>query len=140
MSKTLRPDATPEKAKPAALRGLPAVGVLVQEWRRASKPAQAAEPELLTHLARGVIQEARARSLATGDSPSEKMSAFVAAADEALARWRADSSTCRVVNGTGIILHSGLGRAVLPTEVARALARLDGYSLLEVDRAEGSRR
>jgi L-seryl-tRNA(Ser) seleniumtransferase len=46
----------------------------------------------------------------------------------------------RAVNATGIILHTGLGRAVLP---ARALAQiqetLQGYSLLQVDRTTGKR-
>jgi L-seryl-tRNA(Ser) seleniumtransferase len=46
----------------------------------------------------------------------------------------------RVVNATGIILHTALGRAVLP---ARALEQihetLQGYSLLQADRATGKR-
>jgi L-seryl-tRNA(Ser) seleniumtransferase len=47
----------------------------------------------------------------------------------------------RALNATGVILHSGLGRAPLPPRAADAVARAAaGYALLEVDRAEGRRR
>ncbi len=47
---------------------------------------------------------------------------------------------CRVLNATGIILHTGLGRAPLPKVALDAIvAEQRGYSLLEVDRASGDR-
>ncbi|MDP6958856.1 MAG: L-seryl-tRNA(Sec) selenium transferase, partial [Planctomycetota bacterium] len=47
---------------------------------------------------------------------------------------------CRVINATGIILHTGLGRAILPPEAIAAIsAEQKGYSLLEVDRETGDR-
>ncbi|MFH1741632.1 MAG: L-seryl-tRNA(Sec) selenium transferase [bacterium] len=45
----------------------------------------------------------------------------------------------RVVNGTGIILHTGLGRAVLPKEAFDAIADLDGCCDLQIDLEEGTR-
>jgi L-seryl-tRNA(Ser) seleniumtransferase len=46
----------------------------------------------------------------------------------------------RVVNATGIILHTGLGRAVLPAKAIEQIkATLGGYSLLQVDCATGKR-
>ena len=39
----------------------------------------------------------------------------------------------RVVNATGIILHTGLGRARLPAAAMKALAQLDGYCTLQID-------
>jgi len=45
----------------------------------------------------------------------------------------------RVVNGTGIVLHTGLGRAVLPSEAMDALAQLDGCCSLQVDLETGER-
>jgi L-seryl-tRNA(Ser) seleniumtransferase len=45
----------------------------------------------------------------------------------------------RVVNATGIILHTGLGRAVLCGDAARALADLDGCCNLQVDLDTGRR-
>ena len=45
-----------------------------------------------------------------------------------------------VVNASGIILHTGLGRAVLPAQALEALAdNLRGYSLVEVDTESGER-
>lgn len=47
---------------------------------------------------------------------------------------------CRVINATGIILHTGLGRAVLPPDALAAIStEQKGYSLLEVDRETGDR-
>ena len=46
----------------------------------------------------------------------------------------------RTVNATGIVLHTGLGRAVLPAKAIEQIqATLRGYSLLQVDRATGKR-
>ena len=47
---------------------------------------------------------------------------------------------CRVINATGVVLHTNLGRAVLPGKVLEdAFRRLQGYSLLEVVRKTGKR-
>ena len=47
---------------------------------------------------------------------------------------------CRVINATGVILHTGLGRAVLPEAARRAIqSEQRGYSLLELDRKSGGR-
>lgn len=46
----------------------------------------------------------------------------------------------RVINATGIVLHTGLGRAVLPPEALQAIQEeLRGYASLEVDRSTGER-
>ncbi len=46
----------------------------------------------------------------------------------------------RVVNATGVILHTALGRAVLPQRaIAQIAAELGGYSLLQADLATGAR-
>jgi L-seryl-tRNA(Ser) seleniumtransferase len=46
----------------------------------------------------------------------------------------------RVVNATGIILHTGLGRAVIPQKALRQIQdQLDGYSLLQLDIEQGKR-
>jgi L-seryl-tRNA(Ser) seleniumtransferase len=53
---------------------------------------------------------------------------------------KAVRSLRRAVNATGVILHSGLGRAVLPRQAIEAIEReLGGYSLLQVDLDTGER-
>jgi len=47
---------------------------------------------------------------------------------------------CAAINATGIILHTGLGRAVFPGSVVDSiLGELKGYSPLAVDRTSGER-
>jgi L-seryl-tRNA(Ser) seleniumtransferase len=47
---------------------------------------------------------------------------------------------CKVVNATGIILHTGLGRAVLPAAAIRQIQEeLSGYSLLQLSTETGKR-
>jgi L-seryl-tRNA(Ser) seleniumtransferase len=60
------------------------------------------------------------------------------------ARQRAQSAVApyyrKVINATGIILHTALGRAVLPAAAVRQIAReLSGYSLVQADLASGQR-
>ena len=46
----------------------------------------------------------------------------------------------KVINATGIILHTGLGRAVLPAEALKQIQdELSGYSLLQTDPETGKR-
>ena len=44
-----------------------------------------------------------------------------------------------VINATGVILHTGLGRAVLPERAVRAMAGLDRCCNLQIDMATGLR-
>jgi L-seryl-tRNA(Ser) seleniumtransferase len=65
--------------------------------------------------------------------------------DEILARAIGVAATAanglaRVINATGVVLHTGLGRAPLPAAAADAAARAAvGYSDLEIDRETGRR-
>jgi L-seryl-tRNA(Ser) seleniumtransferase len=65
--------------------------------------------------------------------------------DEILARAiglaaAASNGLTRVINATGVVLHTGLGRAPLSPEAANAAARAStGYADLEVDRETGRR-
>ena len=46
----------------------------------------------------------------------------------------------KAINATGVILHTGLGRAVLAREVIDQIAtELAGYSLLQIDLETGQR-
>lgn len=53
---------------------------------------------------------------------------------------RGRSAYRRVINGSGVVLHTGLGRAVLSESARDALAEaLAGYSVVEVDARSGER-
>lgn len=63
-------------------------------------------------------------------------------ADMALAALRKlfAPNLCRVVNATGVIIHTSLGRAVMPKECLQALFSIaSGYCLLEMSRESGKR-
>jgi L-seryl-tRNA(Ser) seleniumtransferase len=93
---------------------------------------------------RAVIASARREVVAGGlsaDMLKERLSEerIVHDIQKALHEGRI-SSYRRVINATGIILHTGLGRAILaPRAIASFAECLGGYSLVEVDPESGER-
>ena len=79
-----------------------------------------------------VVSEIR-RTLSTARKNGVPAQALEAQVEEALFRW-ADSSLRPVINATGVVLHTNLGRA--PLGEMRSIA---GYSNLEYDIAAGRR-
>jgi L-seryl-tRNA(Ser) seleniumtransferase len=57
-----------------------------------------------------------------------------------LARQSDQQQLCRVINATGVVLHTGLGRAPLSTAARQALNELGGQCNVEVDLASNERR
>jgi L-seryl-tRNA(Ser) seleniumtransferase len=105
----------------------PAVRALADRLGRA--PAKAA--------VRAAIAEARARLRAGGP---EAESAVTDAAVQKLAEQDARPRLRRVINATGVVLHTNLGRAPLHPEALRAVVEVaQGYSSLELDLATGKR-
>jgi len=87
--------------------------------------------------ARMAIDERR-RALLAGEAPASA-SDLLADARAALARLRRPSLR-RVINATGVILHTNLGRAPLAAAARDAVGRVaEGYSNLELDLGAGSR-
>ena len=106
---------------------------------RAEEP-DVSEPAALTELARAVIDEER-RRLAAGAPPTPEGEL----ADAVMARLAALGDPAltippHVINATGVILHTNLGRAPWPraARVAAALAARD-YGYLELDEGSGRR-
>ena len=56
------------------------------------------------------------------------------------ARVSEQKTLCRVINATGIVLHTGLGRAPLSNSARAALAELGGHCNVEVDLETAERR
>lgn len=91
----------------------------------------------VTALARGVIAEARSAALA-GAAPATLAEVVTRVRLRAEARLRAGLTP--VINATGVILHTNLGRAPLPkASIERIAATAGGYSTLELDLATGVR-
>jgi L-seryl-tRNA(Ser) seleniumtransferase len=123
-----------ETGKSDLLRSLPAVDAVMRDpsgrtlaARHGRAPATAAVRESLDELRRKIV---------AGEAPevSERVVAVAAA------RLLAGRGLRRVVNATGVILHTNLGRSVLSEPAA--LAAYDaatGYSNLEYDLRSGTR-
>jgi L-seryl-tRNA(Ser) seleniumtransferase len=92
--------------------------------------------------ARGVIDELRTRIGAGSMTEAEIASAVEAAPSEIARRLQAAMaySLRPVINATGVILHTNLGRAPLSGEALRHVAEVArGYSNIEMDLATGER-
>jgi L-seryl-tRNA(Ser) seleniumtransferase len=112
-------------------RDLPSVDRLARELREADP---ALPSWCATRAARRALAEAR-EALAGGGEPSDPRAR---AAD--YARFLARPRPARVVNATGVVVHTNLGRSVLGAEAARAVADVaSGYSDLELDLESGER-
>jgi L-seryl-tRNA(Ser) seleniumtransferase len=117
----------------AGLRQLPAVHQLVEEPSLAAV-METHGREAVVDAARAALADARARLLAGGECSRQLL------VDEALARLAARPRLRSVINATGVLLHTNLGRAPLASAAAAAVAQAAaGYVNLELDLATGKR-
>jgi len=115
------------------LRALPSVNELLQDERLVASEAEYGH-DLVVDAARKAIDAARER-LAAGEQAED----IVADALEIL-KGSAAPRLRRVLNATGIVVHTNLGRAPLaPGALERIKEVAAGYSNLEYDLAEGER-
>jgi L-seryl-tRNA(Ser) seleniumtransferase len=131
------------------LRTLPSIDALLRAAEAADFPRGRTGRARLTTLARAVADELRAElqtrddddpALSNGDFARESL---LAEAVRRLARAvEQDEATGlrRVINATGVILHTNLGRAPLSQPARHAVAEeAAGYCTLEYDLATGER-
>jgi L-seryl-tRNA(Ser) seleniumtransferase len=119
-----------------ALRSLPRVDrVIAHPSLEALRRRLGAEA--LTRLTRRVIETARIAAKSGGNCPTvEEAAAEVARAARAALSKRARP----VINATGVVLHTNLGRAPLAQAAVRALAESAGrYTSIEIDLEAGRR-
>jgi len=115
-----------------ALRSLPAVHLLVEE---AAGLGQAPRWAVVEAARRAVA--ARRAAILAGTSADGAVSASEVAA---IARGLAQPSLRRVINATGVVLHTNLGRAPLAAAAIAAIHDVArGYSNLEYDLDRGER-
>jgi L-seryl-tRNA(Ser) seleniumtransferase len=123
-----------ETGKKERLRGLPAVDAVMRDpagevlaGRHGRAAATAAVREVL---------EALRHDISAGGEPETSEEAVVVSASQLLS----GRGLRRVVNATGVILHTNLGRSVLSEKAAAAaFETARGYSNLEYDLPSGAR-
>ncbi len=95
----------------------------------------------LTALARGVVEELRTqiRSNDGRDYTKESLLETAVKRLQEACQDQARASLRRVINATGVILHTNLGRAPLSASARAAVAEAAGYCTLEYDSTAGSR-
>ena len=113
-------------------RHLPAVDALLAEPTVAALVGPHPR-RLVVRAVREVLDAVRARG---GVAPAQGWAAVVRTRAEALA----ESSLLPVINATGVVLHTNLGRAPLAPAALEALTRVAaGYAALEYDLGRGTR-
>ncbi len=121
----------------SALRHLPSVDALLRQPVIARLADEFPRSELLAAVR--TVLEARRVQIRSGHHPDADFRSLGLEVRAALIR-RQRSNLRPVVNATGVVLHTGLGRAPLSREAADAVAEIaSGYSNLEYDFDAGAR-
>jgi L-seryl-tRNA(Ser) seleniumtransferase len=133
-----------EPAKLSALRELPSVDQLLKT-EVAARLREISGPERLTTIAREVTEQLRseilASSITSGDrSDRDALLKQAMQRMESLVMTEENAALRHVINATGVILHTNLGRAPLSEEARKAVTQeAAGYCTLEYDSATGTR-
>ena len=123
-------------ARPRSLRALPAVETLLRHPGLAGVLDELPRP-LVLEAVRAELAEQRAKLRLGVQLPAPEALA-AAAADRAATAYR--PLLRRVLNGTGVVLHTNLGRAPLSPRARAAVAEIArGYCSVEFDLATGRR-
>jgi L-seryl-tRNA(Ser) seleniumtransferase len=125
----------------ASARNLPSVDSLLKA-PGIEKALETAPRRVVVDCVREAVAEARQELLAGASSPSDLEQLRTQIVQSALERVGLAMGPYyrRVINATGIVLHTALGRAVLPPAAIRQIVdEISGYSLLQADPETGAR-
>jgi L-seryl-tRNA(Ser) seleniumtransferase len=126
------------------LRSLSSVNDLIQAVYRSRKLGGGIPRELVTEASRVVLDGVREAILAARDEMSleniktdtTELVTLVEKEVEEMMQW----SLCRVINATGVVVHTNLGRSLLSKSALEALATAGAhYNNLEFKLEDGSR-
>ena len=130
-----------EAKKPADLRSLPSIDRLLRTGEAAALKEEFGA-ERVAAIARQVTDELRRElQMNSADEDGSKQELLNRAAEllrSAAVRERL-SGLRRVINATGVILHTNLGRAPLSDAARSAIAEASGYCTVEYDSSRGVR-
>jgi L-seryl-tRNA(Ser) seleniumtransferase len=133
--------ANPAASKDLTLRAIPSVDQLLRTEAVAQLRSSVGMPRLTT-IAREVTEELR-REIQLEGFPEKTRDALLNEAVRRIdsrCRCEALSVLRRVINATGVILHTNLGRAPLSETARQSIAKeAAGYCTLEYDPTTGSR-
>jgi L-seryl-tRNA(Ser) seleniumtransferase len=135
----LRPEGEDRRAARAALRALPSVAALLGAV--AGRPVLSAVPRRrLTEVVREVLAGERRRLLESGGAGAPPDAAALAERVVAEVTRAGVFSLAPVINATGVVLHTNLGRALLsPLARARLAVAAGAFVNLELDLAKKER-
>ena len=125
------------------LRALPAVDSILKT-AGAITVAEEIGPTRVTSLARQVTADLRQELLGQSEAGADEdiRSGLLKRAEQRLLQLHQAQKAAglrRVINATGVILHTNLGRAPLSEAAVRAITNAAGYCTLEYDLAAGMR-
>jgi L-seryl-tRNA(Ser) seleniumtransferase len=121
------------------LRQIPSVDELLAQPRLAAL-ARRTDRELLVEITRTVLSEVRGRITGEGSAAIALDSSSLEERIASMVEQVLASSLEPVINATGVILHTNLGRAPLSTAAAKEIGRsATSYSNLEYDLEAGAR-
>jgi len=120
------------------LRDLPSVEQLLQTQPAAELIAIYGRPLTLQSI-RGVLADVRARAATSEDQPLPNRESILSEAAIRLEDWTCPTLV-PVINASGVILHTNLGRAPLSSTALQAMEAVGhSYSNLELDLGTGKR-
>jgi L-seryl-tRNA(Ser) seleniumtransferase len=129
---------TTDSERSRALRSLPPVDQIVRDERLSTLPrpllvreARAWLDGLRAQVLAGAIDAKAVEALGRPDAYVEQLQRRC----EAAQRMRHE----RVFNATGIVLHTGIGRAALASAAVEAIVQAAGFAVVEVDPTSGER-
>jgi L-seryl-tRNA(Ser) seleniumtransferase len=126
--------------KKDAFRNLPSVDEVLRT-ETGLTIAESAGAKHAAQIARNVVETLRRRLASSTSDPWKREELLNAAVDALRAAWSAEelSGIHRVINATGVVIHTNLGRAPLSDTAVEALRRSAGYCSLEYDVSTGKR-
>ena len=131
----------PAKAKVtnASMRKLPSVDELIRSATGQEVTASAGERHAASLASRSI--DSLRQKLEKVEDDRSKENIFTDAENSMKNLWYSEqmTGTKRVINATGVIIHTNLGRAVLSDNAQRALVSAAGYCTLEYDVETGKR-